>query len=104
MAKNDFIPDKSDQHEELALTEPEEAELAESLRERLGLTEDEWSTFIYDPNEFSRDEQKEICKRIAKNIRVPEDHFRFGLGAGLEKSKRLSKKELQFLASKWGAE
>ena len=104
MAKNNFLPDEPVHQGESALTEEEEEEIAESLRDRLGLTEDEWSTFIYDPNEFSREQQKEICNRIAKNIRVPETHFKFGLGAGLEKSKRLSNKELRFLASKWGAE
>jgi hypothetical protein len=102
MAMNEFVPKSLDQSEELPLSEQEEAELAEALRDRLGLTEDEWSTFIYDPNEFSRDQQKELCNRIAQNLRIPETHFRFGLGAGLEKSKRLSNRELRFLATKWG--
>jgi hypothetical protein len=104
MAKNEFMPKEPGESEEIAFTEEEEDEIGEALRDRLGLTEDEWSTFIYDPNEFSRDQQKEICNRIAKNLRVPETHFRFGLGAGLEKSKRLSHRELRFLANKWGAD
>ena len=104
MAMKKIIPKALDETESLPLTDEEEAEIALALQERLGLTEDEWSTFIYSPNEFSHDEQKDLCKRIAKNLRVPEEHFRFGLGAGLEKSKRLSHKELRFLASKWAAD